>query len=75
MLGVIDYNKANDQQKTAAKTSLRYKLEHSEDMFIEMEEGRPQYKYQEGREAQTYKYYKLQEKEAEHAASHNKLRI
>ena len=51
MLGVIDYNKANDQQKTAAETSLRYKLEHSEDMFIEMEEVRPQYKYQEGRES------------------------
>ena len=48
---------------------------HSEDMFIEMEEVRPQYKYQEGRESQTYKYYKLQEKEAEHAASNNKLRI
>ena len=35
---------------------------YSEDMFIELEEVKPQYKYQKGRESETYKYYKLQEK-------------
>ena len=41
------------------------KVPHSiypEDMFIELEEVKPQYKYQKGRESETYKYYKLQEK-------------
>ena len=45
--------------------STPMKVPHSiypEDMFIELEEVKPQYKYQKGRESETYKYYKLQEK-------------
>lgn len=46
-------------------------MPYVEDMFVELEEVKPQYKYQKGRESETYKYYKLQEKEAKHAAYDN----